>query len=427
MSGKNNEKHIGEIVDEVAQPLEDAAQTLAQPLQAASMKISARLYGFMRLEASGGIVLVVAALLALLVANSPWSGLYHDSLNAEFGFILAGYELEKTVLHWINHGLMAVFFFLVGLEVKRELMEGQLRAPSRALLPLLCAMGGMLVPALIYLAATGFAGQTLEGWAIPTATDIAFALGVLALLGSRAPMALKAFLLAVAIFDDIGAIIIISVFYSHQLEVVPFLYALAAIAALVLLNLSGNRNRVFYFTLGFLLWLALLKSGVHATLAGVITALTIPIREQDGVSPLHDTVSSLHPFVVYLILPLFAFANAGVSLIGAAAPLAISPVLSGVYAGLVLGKVIGVFSTAWLAVRTGLARLPSGVDWPMLLGVSALTGIGFTMSLFIGTLAFPGNEFAADIRLGVLAASLSSALIGLGVLRFALARRRFEN
>ena len=418
---KDNKSTAGfdDMVERAVEPLEEVVQAVARPLSATAGRVAVGLHAFARLEASGGIALVLAAAAALVMANSHLAPLYHDTLATKFGVVVGDYALKKTILHWINDGLMAVFFFLVGLEVKREIMEGELRTPVQAVLPLFAALGGMILPALIYLLVTGGEAKARDGWAIPTATDIAFALGALALLGSKVPAALKAFLLAVAIFDDIGAIIIISLFYTDQLAPTPLIVACVATLGLLVLNLSGRRNFFPYFLVGFILWFAVLKSGVHATLAGVITALAIPIKRKDGRSPLHEVEHGLHPFVAFVILPIFAFANAGVTLSGEMQAF-LAPVTAGIVAGLVLGKTAGVFGTAWLAVKLGLARLPGAVSWPMLLGVALLSGIGFTMSLFIGTLAFPADSFASEIRLGVLMASLVSALLGITLLAFVL-------
>ncbi len=385
-------------------------------------KVTAAFTAFARMEASGGIALVLAAIAAMIVANSHWSPLYHEVLESKIGFAIGDYALKKTVLHWINDGLMAIFFFLVGLEVKREIMEGELSTPAQAILPLLAALGGMVAPALIYLFVTSGDPTAARGWAIPTATDIAFALGVLALLGSRVPVALKAFLLAVAIFDDMGAIAIISVFFTEHLAMIPLMIAGVTTAVLFAFNLAGSRRLSLYLLLGFILWFAVLKSGVHATLAGVIAALAIPLKRVDGRSLLHDVEHALHPIVAFVVLPIFAFANAGVSLSGDLAAF-VAPVTTGIVTGLVFGKVIGVFGTSFLAVTIGLARLPHGVSWSMLLGAALLCGIGFTMSLFIGTLALPGEDFANQIRLGVLSASLISAFVGLMLLAVILPRR----
>lgn len=420
---QNTETRFDDLVERAARPLEGAVQAAARPFSAAAGKVTKGFTAFARLEASGGIALVLAAAAAMVIANTQWAEIYHQTLNAPFGVVVGEYALKKTVLHWINDGLMTLFFFLVGLEVKREIMEGELKTPAQAILPLVAAIGGMVVPALIYTAVTGGDPATYNGWAIPTATDIAFALGILMLLGNRVPVALKAFLLAVAIFDDIGAILIISLFYTNGLATTPLMVAGGAVVALFLANLAGNRHPVVYFVIGFVLWFAVLKSGVHATLAGVITALAVPIKRVDGHSPLHEVEHALHPFVAFFILPVFAFANAGVTLSGGVSAL-MAPVTLGIVAGLVVGKTLGVFGSAFIAVKLGLARLPGSITWPMVLGASLLSGIGFTMSLFIGTLAFPANNFADEVRLGVLMASLMAATIGVIVLAMVLPARQ---
>jgi NhaA family Na+:H+ antiporter len=320
---------------------------------------------------------------------------------------------------WINDGLMAIFFFLVGLEIKREFMVGEFASLRRVALPGIAAVGGMVVPALIYVAINAGDGQALGGWAIPAATDIAFALAVLSLLGNRVPAALKVLLLAIAIFDDLGAILIIAFFYTSDLSELAILLAILPIAGLLILNLRGVTATAPYVVLGIILWVIVLKSGVHATLAGVITALAVPLVKTDYSEHtlLEELEHALHPWVAYAILPLFAFANAGVSFAGMGLASLSEPVMLGIALGLFIGKQAGIFTALWLTIKLNLASMPTGTSWPQLYGVSLIAGIGFTMSLFIGSLAFAGEMFDAQIRLGVLAGSLASAVAGYLLLR----------
>jgi len=365
---------------------------------------------FMRLEIAAGLVLVVAAMVAMIVANSPWSGHYTAWLAMPVSLGIAPFTLSKTVLHWINDGLMAVFFLVVGLEIKREILTGELSSRRRATLPVIGAIGGMVGPVLVFLAINGHDSATRSGWPIPTATDIAFALGVFALVGKRLPPGLRVFLLGLAIIDDLGAIVLIAVLFTNGLSAGALGLGAACVVALVALNRSGHSRLPAYLLVGCLLWLFVLKSGVHATLAGVITGLSIPLRGgQQGSSPLAKLEHGLHPWVVYLIMPVFAFANAGVPLAGLTLEGLVDPLTLGVAAGLFVGKQVGVFVACWLAVRAGIARLPTGVAWPHFYGVAILTGIGFTMSLFIGSLAFEPGLHDSAIRIGVLAGSLMSA------------------
>lgn len=380
---------------------------------------------FFRLGAAGGIVLVAASILALLVANSSFYDFYHYLLNEvhfRVGFAdLSGADigLQKSLLLWINDGMMAIFFFLVGLEIKREILEGELATFKKALLPLLTAVGGMAVPALVYYFINKDTAA-IDGWAIPAATDIAFALGVLALVGSRAPVSLKILLTAIAIIDDIGAIVIIAIFYSPYLHEELLLYTILPLVGLFLLNRRGVVSKAPYVLLGILLWMVVLKSGVHATLAGVVTALMIPMRSKtnEDYSPVKTLEHALHPWVAFMILPIFAFANAGVPLKGMGWDSLLDPVTLGIAAGLFMGKQIGVFGILWLTIITGLCSKPKGASWLQLYAVSLLCGIGFTMSLFIGGLAFSGVEMQASVRLGVLVGSLTSAVLAYLILRF---------
>lgn len=378
---------------------------------------------FIGLEAAGGILLFAAAVAALIVGNSPLAGLYEAALETRVTILVDGYGVDKPFLYWINDGLMAVFFLLVGLEIKRELRDGELANPSQVALPLAAAVGGMAVPALIYVAVNLQRPEALNGWAIPVATDIAFALGILSLFGRRVPLGLKVFLLALAIFDDLGAIIVIALFYSGDLSTVSLAFAGAALAGLVVLNLVGVRSLAPYVLVGIVLWLAVLKSGVHATLAGVALALTIPIRRQDGVSPLRALEASLHPWVAFGILPLFAFANAGVSLAGVGWTVLGDSVTAGIALGLVVGKPVGILAVSYAIIRVAWAQLPAGVGWRAFSAVSGLAGVGFTMSLFIGSLAFPDGSSVVPMRLGVLAGSLLSGVTAVVVLCLTLPRQ----
>jgi NhaA family Na+:H+ antiporter len=373
---------------------------------------------FIDSEASGGIILMIAAVLALIVANSPLADTYFAALHAYVG--------PLSLSHWINDGLMAVFFLLVGLEIKREMLDGQLSTWPRRILPGIAAAGGMAAPALIYVALNLDNPGALRGWAIPTATDIAFALGVLSLLGSRVPASLKVFLTALAIIDDLGAVIIIALFYTSGLSLAYLAGAFAVLGFLFVLNRMGVLSLLPYAVLGVVLWFLVLKSGVHATLAGVALALTIPLRTAPGithdleVSPLHRMEHALHKVVPFFVIPIFGFANAGVSFVGLSLASLVEPLTLGVTGGLVLGKLIGVFGSAALTIRLGWADLPANANWMQLLGVSLLCGIGFTMSLFIGLLAFADSVALQDaVKVGILAGSFLAAVIGSTVLLLA--------
>ena len=374
---------------------------------------------FLRLEAAGGMMLFAAALAAMLCANSALAPLYADFLNTPVEARIGGFQIAKPLLLWINDGLMAVFFFLIGLEIKREMLQGELSRPSQIALPGLAAAGGMLVPGLIYAWLNRNDAIALQGWAIPTATDIAFAVGVLAMLGGRVPSALKIFVLTLAILDDLGAILIIALFYTEKLAPASLGVAAAAAAALALLNRRGVTSVPPYILVGAVMWAAVLKSGVHATLAGVALAMFIPLRSPGEEPPLVKLERDLHPAVVFAILPLFAFANAGVPLSGITAATFTGAVPAGIAFGLLCGKLVGVFGASWLAVSSGFARLPEGAGWAHILGAALLCGIGFTMSLFIASLAFEGEaaHFGIESRLGILAGSLVAGLAGYLVLR----------
>ncbi|SQH75585.1 sodium-proton antiporter [Shewanella benthica] len=369
---------------------------------------------FLSLESAGGILLMVAVVLAMLMANSPLSGIYQGFLDTEMQIRVGSLDIDKTLIHWINDGLMAIFFMLIGLEVKRELLEGALSSRAQASLPTFAAIGGMAFPAGVYLLFNYGNPITQTGWAIPAATDIAFALGVMALLGSRVPVALKVFLLALAIIDDLGVVVIIALFYSTDLSMVSLVVAAVAILGLVGLNRRGVTALGPYGVLGLILWIAVLKSGVHATLAGVIIAFCIPLRAKDGSSPSESLEQSLHPWSTFIILPIFAFANAGVDLRGMSFGDLLSPVPVGIALGLLVGKPLGVLFFSYLAVKLKWAVLPEGVGWKHIIPVAVMCGIGFTMSMFISSLAFVGEgaEYGDLARMGILVGSLLSAVTG---------------
>lgn len=410
-------KHGAEVVAEVA--------THPEELVPSRVKYAAK--DFFRHEASGGIILVLASILALVIANTPLFGAYNYFLNVvDFRIGFADphgmdFELEKSVLHWVNDGLMVIFFFLVGLEIKRELMEGELSTRDKAVLPFMAAIGGMVLPAGIYLFLNKDNPVGADGWAIPAATDIAFALGVLSLLGNRVPTALKALLLGIAVIDDLGAILIIAVFFSHGI-VWPALY-IAAACIIILAGLNYRKISALapYVIMAVILWVAVLESGIHATIAGVIAALFIPMRcpRENNYSPVKTLEHGLHPWVAFAVLPIFGFANAGVPFTGMGWHDLLNPVTLGIAGGLFVGKQIGVFGMLWLTIALGFSPKPKDTNWLQLYAVSLLCGIGFTMSLFIGGLAFHDIEMQASVRLGVLVGSIASALLAYMVLRYA--------
>jgi NhaA family Na+:H+ antiporter len=381
---------------------------------------------FLRQEAAGGIILIFAALVALIMANTPLQGLYQSFLDLPVMVKVSSLEIAKPLLLWINDGLMTIFFLVVGLEVKRELMQGSLAGRDKAVFPAIAALGGMLAPALIYLLFNGADEVTRQGWAIPAATDIAFALGVMALLGNRVPTSLKVFLLALAIIDDLGVIIIIALFYTHQVSMLALGVAAAAIVVLAVMNWRGVGTTSLYMIVGLVLWVAILKSGVHATLAGVIVGFMIPLNAKDEPSPSETLEHELHPWVAFLILPLFAFANAGVPLQGVSLSGLTSFLPLGIAAGLFIGKPLGIFAFSWLAVKLGIARLPVGIGFKQVFAVAVLCGIGFTMSIFIASLAFSDADAALITysKLGILLGSTAAALVGYGLLRLTLPRSR---
>ena len=382
---------------------------------------------FLKQESAAGIILFGAAVVAMLLANSPLAHWYALLLDTPVAVRIGALEIAKPLLLWVNDGLMAVFFLLVGLELKREFVAGQLADRRNIVLPGLGALGGMAVPALVYAAFNLDDPVALQGWAIPAATDIAFALGVLALLGSRVPTSLKLFLTALAIFDDIGAILIIAVFYTASISATALGVAAVCLGVLFLLNRMRVAEKSIYLAVGAVMWVALLKSGVHATLAGVVLALFIPMRAPgaDDPSPLETLEHDLHSAVAFFILPVFAFCNAGISLAGVGLPQLLHGVPLGIALGLFLGKQVGVFAFCWLGLRLGLARLPSDLTHGSLYGAAVLCGIGFTMSLFIGSLAFEqtGVDRVFDERLGIIVGSLASGLLGYLILRATLPAR----
>ena len=370
-------------------------------------------------EASGGILLMLSALAAMIVANSALSGLYESVLGAKFSVLINGEGLSKPLILWINDGLMAIFFFLIGLELKREILEGKLKNPSDIILPGVAAIGGMALPALVFVLFNWNIVENISGWAIPAATDIAFALGILALVGSRAPASLKVFLLTLAILDDLGAIIIIALFYTAELKVDYLFLALLPLAGLLWLNIKGAHRIAPALLLGAIMWYFVLKSGVHATLAGVVTAFCIPLKDKWGKSPLHSLENGLTPYVLYLIIPIFAFANAGVVLKGMTFSDLLAPLPLGIALGLIVGKQVGVFGLTMLMVKTGIAKMPHGATALHIYGISCLAGVGFTMSLFIGGLSFADAEMMNQVRLGVLSGSIVSGVLGYTALMLA--------
>ena len=392
------------------------------PQETPAARLAGAIADFLRLEAASGILLFAAAVLAMLLANSPGAALYGALLDTPLEVRVGAFQIAKPLVLWINDGLMAVFFLLVGLELKREVLQGELSQPSQVALPAIAAVAGMAVPALIYAAFNRADPVALHGWAIPTATDIAFALGVLSLLGERVPPGLKIFLLTLAILDDLGAIVVIALFYTAKLSLGSLAVAALAGVALAVLNRARVAAVPPYLVLGLVMWAAVLKSGVHATLAGVALAMFIPLRLPGAAEPpLRRLERELHPTVAYAILPLFAFANAGVPLQGVTLAALAQGVPVGVALGLVAGKTLGVLGAVWLAVKLRLARLPENAGWMHMAGVAALCGIGFTMSLFIAGLAFEDDlaRYARDSRLGILCGSAASGLVGYLLLRAA--------
>lgn len=368
---------------------------------------------FIKLESAGGIILFITAVLAIVIDNTSLATYYEAFFKTVIGFSVGEFQLSKPLLMWVNDGFMSIFFFLVGLEIKREMLEGELNTLSKAALPAIGALGGMVFPAAIYIICNWHHPIAVQGWAIPTATDTAFSLAILSLLGSRIPVNLKIFLTALAIFDDIGAIIVMAIFYSNHISIQMLICAFGLVVVLILLNYLNVRRPGGYFLIGIILWLCMLNSGIHATMAGIVLAFTIPS------SLLRQLEQRLHPWVAFGILPVFAFANAGVPFTGINAPDIFTNIPIGIALGLFLGKQIGIWGTSMLAVRLGVARLPANVSGAALYGMSLTAGVGFTMSLFIGTLAFHSvMPYAAFVRIGVVMGSLVSGLLGYWVLRY---------
>lgn len=380
--------------------------------------------GFFKLESAGGIILMFAAALALVFANSPLQSYYALFIDTPVEIRIGAFEISKPLLLWINDGLMAVFFFLIGLELKRELIEGELSDKRNIILPGIGAIGGMAIPALIYIYFNSTDPVAMDGWAIPAATDIAFALGVLSLLGSRVPVSVKVFLTSLAIFDDVGAIIIIAIFYTAKVSLASLIVVAICIPILAWLNKRNPESTSLYIFVGVVMWVAMLKSGVHATLTGVILAMFIPMNSKTNknYSPLKRMEHDLHSVVAFFVLPMFAFANAGINLSGVGTEQLLHNVPLGIALGLFIGKQVGVFSFCWLAIKLNLTRLPSTMSWGTLYGTAALCGIGFTMSLFIGSLAFEetGVNLMFDDRLGILLGSFVSGIVGYIILRMSL-------
>ncbi|WP_039970153.1 Na+/H+ antiporter NhaA [Vibrio halioticoli] len=384
--------------------------------------MSQMLKDFFKMESAGGVILVIAAALAMVVANSPLNEAYQGALQS--------YVLGMSVSHWVNDGLMALFFLLIGLEVKRELLEGALKSRETAIFPAIAAVGGMVAPALVYVLFNMGDPAALSGWAIPAATDIAFALGIMALLGNRVPVSLKVFLLALAIIDDLGVVVIIALFYSSDLSTMALAVGFAMTGLLFYLNHKKVTSLKWYALVGAILWFAVLKSGVHATLAGVVIGFAIPLKGKKGEhSPLKHLEHALHPWSAFFILPIFAFANAGVSLEGISLSTLGSTLPMGIALGLLLGKPLGIFTFSWLAVKSGVAKLPTGIDFRHIFAVSVLCGIGFTMSMFIASLAFTGAnaDFNTHARLGILMGSSIAAIVGYVLLSISLPKKTLMN
>ncbi|OUR88487.1 Na(+)/H(+) antiporter NhaA [Gammaproteobacteria bacterium 42_54_T18] len=381
-----------------------------------AQELAVTLQRWFKHDSVGGILLVLMALFAMVLANSPLAHVYDSFLTIPLQIRIGDLDISKPLVLWINDGLMAIFFFLVGLEIKREVLSGLLSSPSQVVLPGVAAIAGIAIPSLIYFVMNQHDAIGVKGWAIPSATDIAFALGVFTLFGSRVPISLKLFLLSVAIFDDLGAILIIAFFYSSDLSTLSLVVAGSGVFVLFLLNRFSVRSQAVYILVGIVVWVAVLKSGVHATLAGFVIACFIPltVKNHEGHPMLTHIEHALHPWVAFVILPLFAFANAGVSMDGISINALINPIPLGIGVGLFIGKQIGIFGACWVAIKLGLAKLPDEATWMQFYAVSVLCGIGFTMSLFIGSLAFEAESAAylVEVKLGVLAGSLCSAVLG---------------
>ena len=387
--------------------------------------LSAPFKWFFKLESASGLLLLIAAIVALLLSNSNLADYYFDTINTHILIGTKNFGLDFSVLHWINDVLMCVFFFVVTLEIKREFLQGELSNPKQALLPIIGAVGGMLVPALIYIYINLDTPDTLRGWAIPSATDIAFSIGVLSLLGSRVPISLKVFLVALAIIDDLGAIVIIAFFYSSEIQYMSLLFMMVSFVGLIIVNKFGIKNFLPYFLIGIFLWYFTHGSGIHSTISGVLLAITIPHKKKGkDFSLLLKLEHTLSPYVAFGIMPLFALANAGVVLENVSLDTLLSPIPLGILCGLFLGKQIGVFIFSFISVKLNLAQMPSNSNWVEFYAVGVLTGIGFTMSLFVGNLAFTENVGNLDgVKIGVLTGSLLSAVVGYLLLFFATKKR----
>ena len=377
---------------------------------------------FVRLESSSGILLLIAGLIALVLSNSSFAGVFDHILHLKLYFGTNLPLFYKSIQHWINDGLMVIFFFVVGLELKREFLEGELSMPSQAILPVIAAVGGMVVPAIFYLLFNFNNPETFQGWAIPSATDIAFSLGVLSLLGKKVPISLKIFLMALAIIDDLGAIIIIALFYSSNLEIFSLLVVLFILFFLYLCNRRNLQNIWIYILLGFFLWIFIQNAGIHATISGVLLAIFVPHKKTKQGSLLTCAENKLHPWVAYLIMPLFALTNAGVYLGDVSLASLSNPVPLGIMTGLFFGKQIGVFFTTFLLIKMGYARLPSGSNWIQMYGIAMLAGIGFTMAMFINFLAFDTDIYINQAKIAILIASFTSAVLGYILLNFKSSR-----
>ena len=377
---------------------------------------------FVRLESSSGILLLIAGLIALVLSNSSFAGVFDHILHLKLYFGTNLPLFYKSTQHWINDGLMVIFFFVVGLELKREFLEGELSMPSQAILPVIAAVGGMVVPAIFYLLFNFNNPETFQGWAIPSATDIAFSLGVLSLLGKKVPISLKIFLMALAIIDDLGAIIIIALFYSSNLEIFSLLVVLFILFFLYLCNRRNLQNIWIYILLGFFLWIFIQNAGIHATISGVLLAIFVPHKKTKQGSLLTCAENKLHPWVAYLIMPLFALTNAGVYLGDVSLASLSNPVPLGIMTGLFFGKQIGVFFTTFLLIKMGYARLPSGSNWIQMYGIAMLAGIGFTMAMFINFLAFDTDIYINQAKIAILIASFTSAVLGYILLNFKSSR-----
>ncbi|MEL6539830.1 MAG: Na+/H+ antiporter NhaA [Pseudomonadota bacterium] len=375
---------------------------------------------FLKQESAGGIVLIASAILALIIANSPLAPSYFSTLEAKLNLSYGAFEINKPLLLWINDGLMAVFFFLIGLEVKREILGGQLSSWDKASLPLVAAIGGMAMPALVFVAFNYNEPDNIGGWAIPAATDIAFALGILSLLGPRVPVAMKALLLAIAVIDDIGAITVIALFYSGEIKTDMLIGAAMVYALMFGVNRLKIASGMPYVILTVIMWVFVLKSGVHATLAGVAAGMMIPTQTREGTNLLYEMEHTLHKWVAFMVIPIFGFANAGVSLMGVSPAMILEPLPLGIALGLLIGKQIGILGMAWIGVKAGFASLPEGVGWRKIHGLSLLAAIGFTMSLFIGGLAFDNAAQVDAVKIGVLGGSLIAAVGGYLLLKTAL-------